>query len=295
MNENATALASLSLAMIIVGSSVVFGKVITNAFPVFLASGLRFAIATTAMLPILLRSTKQFAGLTGKEIILICLMAFAGQFVFTSLLLLGLRYTSGIEAGIITSSSPAVMAVVAYLLFRETPGWRQAVGILMVLAGVICVNGFLNPGRGEIDSFHIHGNLIVVGAVIGEAFFLLMRKKISSNISDIELTAYLCFLGFLMFLPFAVYQGMQFDFTGVSTGAWLSMVYFGAVFTVLAYFFWFNGVAKVTGSTAGIFTAVMPVSSVILSIVFLQEVVTLHHAVGGILIVAAIILIAAGS
>ena len=52
-------------------------------------------------------------------------MAFAGQFVFTVLVLLGLRYTSAIEAGLITSSSPGMMAIVAYLLFKEKPGKIQ--------------------------------------------------------------------------------------------------------------------------------------------------------------------------
>ena len=40
----------MSLAMIIVGSSVVCGKTINQVFPVFLASGLRFALAALIMI-----------------------------------------------------------------------------------------------------------------------------------------------------------------------------------------------------------------------------------------------------
>jgi hypothetical protein len=42
-------------AMTVVGSSVVFGKVITAVFPVFLASGLRFGITFAVMMPVLIK------------------------------------------------------------------------------------------------------------------------------------------------------------------------------------------------------------------------------------------------
>ena len=74
--------------------------------------------------------------------------------------------------------------------------------------------------------------------------------------------------------------------------AWGAVFYFGAVFTVLAYLFWFHGVSKVSGSTAGVFTAVMPVSAVVLSCIFLKERFTLSHGMGITLVLAAIFIMA---
>ncbi len=282
---------NLSLAMIIVGSSVVFGKIITNSFPVFLASGLRFAIASLMMLPILLKVEKKLFNISKKDFINLITMAFCGQFIFTFLVLLGLRYTSAIEAGIITSTSPGMMVIVTYLLFNEKPGMVHMASVCLVVIGIINVNGFFNLEGLSTNTSHLFGNALMIGAVVGEAFFLLMRKRISSQISNIALTGYLCFLGFIMFLPLSIYQGISFDFSSVSNTAWLSMLYFGAVFTVFAYLFWFQGVSQVSGSTAGIFTALMPVSAVILSCVFLKETFTMHHAFGGGLILFAIVLL----
>lgn len=290
MQSNMYAWANLSLAMIIVGSSVVFGKIITYSFPVFLASGLRFAIASAVMLPLLLKYEKNVFHLSAKDFWRLLIMAFCGQFVFTFLLLLGLRYTSAIEAGIITSTSPAMMALVTFIFFREKPGLYQLIAIAMVVAGVIMVNGFIGVGTVSMPARHLFGNILMIGAVVGEAFFLLMRKRISSDISNLALTGYLCFLGFVLFLPLSVYEARSFDFSAVSPGAWGAMLYFGAVFTVLAYAFWFQGVSRVSGSTAGVFTAVMPVSAVVLSCFFLKEPFTLHHALGGALILSAILL-----
>ncbi len=279
----------LSLAMVIVGSSVVFAKIITHVFPVFLASGLRFAIACLILFPILHFRGEKLCRLPGKEMRTLVVMAFCGQFVFTLFVLLGLRYTSAIEAAIITSTSPVVMVMAAFLLFREKPGPIKLIAAVLVVAGVIIVNGLEFKGMAWSNS-HAFGNLLMTGAVLGEAFFLLLRKQISAEVPDLIVTACLCLLGFVMFLPLAVYQGLNFDFNQVPVNAWISMVYFGAVFTVLAYLFWFKGVSKVSGSTAGIFTAVMPVSAIALSCVFLNEHLSVSHALGGGLILSAILL-----
>ncbi len=189
------------------------------------------------------------------------------------------------------SSTPGMMVIVTYLLFKEKPGMIHIISVCLVVIGVISVNGLFNLEGIAIDSSHLFGNGLMIGAVVGEAFFLLMRKRISSQISNIALTGYLCFLGFFMFLPLSIYQGISFDFSSVSNTAWLSILYFGAVFTVFAYLFWFQGVSLVSGSTAGIFTALMPVSAVVLSCIFLKETFTMHHAFGGGLILFAIILL----
>ena len=289
MTDRISAWANLTLAMIIVGSSVVFGKLITREFPVFLASCIRFAIASAVMVPLLIRMDGAMVMPSRKDLVRLIGMAFCGQFVFTALVLMGLRYTSAIEAGIITSTSPAMMAVVAFLLFRERPTAVQLVAVLLAVGGVISVNGLTGSGL-SLD--HMAGNLMMVGAVTGEAVFLLMRKTISPAISNMMLTGYLCIAGGVMFFPFAVYQGIGFDFDSVSAGAWWAMLYFGAVFTVLAYLFWFRGVSRVSGATAGLFSAVMPVSGVVLSCVFLKEVFTLSHGIGMAMVISGIVMTA---
>ncbi|MEH0020518.1 MAG: DMT family transporter [Desulfobacter sp.] len=289
MGYRGTAYLNLGLAMVIVGSSVVFGKIITKEFPVFLASGIRFAIASVCILPLLVKIENHPFRIGKKDMIRLIGMAFCGQFVFTALVLLGLRYTSAIEAGIITSTSPAMMTLVAFVLFREHPGAWRTVAALLAVGGILSVNG-LATGDSSLETGHMAGNLMMVGAVFGEAFFLLMRKQISPAVSNMALTAYLCFAGFLMFLPFAAYQAVGFDFGNVSAGAWWSMIYFGAVFTVLSYLLWFRGVSRISGATAGIFTAFMPVSGVALSCIFLKETFTVAHGVGIVLVLCAIVL-----
>src|SRR5713101_9794772 len=107
----------LSSAMIIVGSTVVVGKVITSSFPVFLASGLRFAISSIILLPILLKANNGFPALRRKVSILF-LQSFAGNFLFSIFLLYGLRLTSAAESGIIIGTTSAVIGLISFLFLR---------------------------------------------------------------------------------------------------------------------------------------------------------------------------------
>lgn len=288
MRTQAGAYLNLSLAMIIVGSSVVFGRIITQAFPVFLASGMRFALASAVLVPLLLSPSRRPNRPTRRDLLILVAMAFCGQFMFTVLLLLGLRLTSGMEAGLITSTTPAAMALVALVLLKERLSLRTLIGVLLALAGVLVLNGLLSLPEAEPRPGRIWGNLMICGAVLGEAVFLLLRKSLSPALSDLALTAALALLGFLMFLPLALYQAAGFDFQGVGAMEWGAILYFGLVFTVAAYLFWFSGVARVSGSTAGAFTALMPVSAVVLSGIFLGERFTWVHGLGGVLILTAI-------
>jgi len=283
-----SAYVDLSLAMAIVGSSVVCGKVLTNAFPVFLASGLRFALAAALMLPLILLEQKGLPRFGRKDWGLMILMAFCGQFVFTCLLLYGLRFTGGLDAGVITATTPAAMTLVALVLLRERPGRWQLLGVTFAVGGVLLVNGVLGRAAAEGDGRWL-GNALICLAVLGEALFLLLRKRLSAQVSNLALAGVLCWLGLFMFAPFALVQAWGFDFRGVTALAWWALLYFGVVFTVVAYLLWFRGVVRVSGGVAGVFTAVMPVSALGLSCLLLGETLTWHHALGGAMVVAAIL------
>jgi drug/metabolite transporter (DMT)-like permease len=284
-----SAYGDLFMAMAIVGSSVVCGKIITNAFPVFLASGMRFAIATALMLPMVLIKEKGLPRFSRQQWGVLVIMAFCGQFIFTCLLLYGLRFTGGMDAGVITAITPAAMAVMSLLLLRERLNAWQLLGILLAIGGVLVVNDTFGLAATEGSNLRWLGNALVCMAVLGEAVFLLLRKKLSAQVSNLTVAGTLCFLGLLMFLPFALWQAAEFDFGAAEVIDWLAIVYFGVVFTVAAYIFWFRGVSRVSGNTAGVFTAVMPVSAVTLSCLLLGEPLTLSYVLGGVMVLAAIL------
>ncbi|CAH0343976.1 DMT family transporter [Bacillus sp. CECT 9360] len=119
MNQTTIAYIKIGLAMAIVGSSIVAGKLIISIFPVFLASELRFLVATIILIPMLLLKEKRFPSITAKQLIVLFLQAFTGVFLFNIFMLYGLKLTTAIEAGIITSTLPAVVGFISFLFLKE--------------------------------------------------------------------------------------------------------------------------------------------------------------------------------
>lgn len=292
MKNRLDAYVCLSGAMVLVGSAVVVGKVITQAFPLFLASTLRFALAAGVLTPYVLFWGGGFGGLKPRDWWLLACMAFCGQVVFTLFLLWGLRLTSALDAGLITSTTPAAMTIMAFLILGERLRAKSAIGVALAVAAMAVVNLMTqDQGAAAEGGQRWLGNLLVAGAVLGEAVFLLVRKRLSPGIPNLTVAAALCVLGLVMSLPMGLWEARDFAFGAVSMGGWLSIVYFGLLFTVLAYFLWFRGVSMVSGGTAGVFTAVMPVSALSLSHIFLGESLTWIHLAAGTMVVAAIVLI----
>lgn len=278
---------NLAGAMIIVGSSVVVGKIVALAMPVFLASLLRFALAVAVLWP-LLRARGGLPKMDRHDWGLLFLLALTGQFLFTVCLLYGLRLTSALEAGVITSTSPGVIGLLAWLLFRERPGGRGLIALALTLAGLVLVN--LKPGGSNSGGAALWGNLLVLAAVLGEAMFSIIAKYLRAPISPLAIAFVLSLMGLAMFLPPGLVEAWRWNWSLLTVEAGLSVVYYGLAVTVLAYILWFRGLAEVTPATAGLFTALMPVSAVGLSWLVLGETLAPRVAVGGAAVVAGLVL-----
>ncbi len=284
----------LSSAMIIVGSTVVVGKVITSGFPVFLASGLRFAISSVILLPILLKANNGFPALRRRDVSILFLQSFAGNFLFSIFLLYGLRLTSAAESGIIIGTTSAVIALISFLFLREKMTWNSSAGVVLATFGVVVINFLGSSLRLEQGSNPVLGNLLVLGAVIGEALWTILGKVVSGKVTTLTIASLTSLFGLLMFFPFAIYEARSFDFSTVPPASWIPIVYYG-IATVGAYILWYRGVAKVTASTAGVFTGILPVSAILLSYVVLKEQVLWSYWVGILCVLAAIVLMTLGS
>lgn len=297
MSGSFTARIHLALAMVIVGSSVAAGKIMAAAMPIFLASALRFALALLLLVPILRLKEGGLPRLSARSWGILALQSLFGSFLFTVFLLYGLRLTTSSAAGVITSATPACIGLIAWIFLRERPGRAEACGILLSVAGVMLVNaagGSGEPGEpGEPGATlsPLLGNLLVMGAVVFESLFLLLRKAVPERISPLGVSTVISFFGLLWFLPMAAYEAAGTDFALVGAAGWLSTIYYGVVVTVLAYLFWFSGITKVSAATAGVMTGVMPVSALVLSALVLGERLTPAHIAGCACVLAGIALI----
>ena len=279
------AYAALALAQVLVGSSVVAGKVMIAGFPVFLASALRFVLASLLMLPFLVWREGALPRVARRDWLHLLLQALTGVFLFNVFLLYGLRWASAAASGIIISTAPALIGLLSFLFLGERLGRDQGWGIALAVLGVLALN--ITP-QSDAGSRPLLGGLLVCGAAVGEALFTVFGKVLTRRLSALAISAVLCVLGLVMFLPLAVPEALTFDFKSAPLSAWIAIAYYAVFITLLATLLWFYGVAQVPASTAAAFLGLLPISAVLLAYLLLGEPFRWSDLAGGACVVAAI-------
>ncbi|MCI3920787.1 DMT family transporter [Paenibacillus sp. TRM 82003] len=254
--------------MILVGSSVVAGKLLTGV-PVFFAASVRLGLATFLFLLLWKLRRGSLPRIPLSDLRLIVAMAASGSFLFTACALYGLRTTSASVAGALLGVAPALAALFAATLLKERLTLSTAFSALLATAGIAMLSGVGTPGEDASGSAPLGIGLLLLAAT-GESLFAILGKKLQGVYDPLLLSGFVSAAGFLMFLPFGAYEALRLPAFPTRI-EWASLVYYAIVVTVLGYLLWFAGLPRVAGRTAGILTAVAPLSSALLAVWLLKE------------------------
>ncbi|OGY38681.1 MAG: hypothetical protein A2391_00105 [Candidatus Brennerbacteria bacterium RIFOXYB1_FULL_41_13] len=282
---------SLSLSMIIVGSTVVVGRVLANQFPVFLASGLSLLLASVIFGMLAFKSKGIWSGLTRSDFFIIFLQALFGTFVYRIFFLYGLKFSSAFDAGIILSTTPAVTGLLSLMFLKEKLDSNKILGILFSVVGVLLINLVYDNATNGSRSNILIGSLLIFGCVIGQALFSVLPKALSQSVTPMAIASLTTVISFLLFLPMSIYEALNFDFTTVGLGGWASIIYYGLFATVVAFLLWFKGLSSIEASASGVFTALVPISAMIFSYLILRERIYTIHIIGAACVILGIVFI----
>lgn len=279
------ALPMLIGAMALAGSSVVVGKILITSVPVFLAAFCSLLVAFVCMLPLMRGRVGELRNLSLNQWINLFYQGLFGIVLFRVFTLYGLHLTGAVQAGIITGTTPAVLAVLSLLLLRERLSAGAVFGIGFAVSGCIMINLFTASDGGENS---IIGCLLVGCAVVCEALFTIFRKRVADSISATTNTTVLIFCSLLLLALPAGWELYHLNST-IGPEACYAIAYYGIFATVLAYLLWTAAVGKVSGAIAGASTAAMPASAVILAAVILGEEIHWQHLAGCLMIIIGIL------
>lgn len=286
------AYSKIILAMIIVGSSIVVGKIVVVTFPVFLVSELRLLLALVILIPMMLKKEKGIPTIKSKDFKYLFLLSFTGIFLFNVFMLYGLKLTSAVESGIITSITPAVVGIIATIYLKEKISKNKVIGVFLAVAGTIVIHVSENSVVETSEANRLLGNLLIICAVICEAQFIIFGKKLSGGMAPVTIASAISIFASILFMPPAIYEALHFDFFKLSLNDWLYVVYYGVVVTALAFILMYQGLSQVEASSAGVLTSVLPVSAVVFSCIFLNEELKIVHIIGLLCSISSIIIIA---
>ncbi len=265
----------LALSMSLVGSYVALSKPLAAAIPIFLLAWLRFGIGGLAMLHWLKKPAAEPV-LTARTRWLLFLESFLGNFLFSICMLFGVSMTSAVSAGVIMASIPAAVALLSWAFLREHIGLRiwAAVGCAAIGIGLLALS---KPGEhaGVTDAPQAArawlGNLLVFGAVICEASYAVIGKKLTGALGPRRITSIINLWGFALVTPLGIYAAASFDFGSVTPGIWLLLLFYSLAASVWTVWLWMTGLKTVPAAQGGVFTVMLPVSAALVGVFVLGE------------------------
>jgi drug/metabolite transporter (DMT)-like permease len=254
--------------MALVGSYVALSKPLVAALPVFLLAWMRFGIGGLAMLR-WVRKPADEPALTLRTRQLLFLESLLGNFLFSICMLFGVSMTSAVSAGVIMASIPAVVAVMSWAFLGERIPGRVWLAVACAVAGIALLAAG-KPTDGNASGALL-GNLLVVGAVLCEASYAVIGKKLTGALGPKRITSLVNLWGLLLMTPLGAWQAWNFDFAGVGPGTWLLLLFYSLAASVWSVWLWMTGLRHVPAALGGVFTVMLPVSAAVVGVAVLGE------------------------
>lgn len=288
MNSRHAGYLFCALAMIGVGSTVVVSKSIAAGLPPFSATALRFAIAFPLFVLVMRWRGVRWPRLDRRDILLVIAQAGAGSVGYTVLLISGMKLASAADAGVIAGTLPAVSAGVAMLALGERPGPALLGAILLATAGVLVCTVHPDAFPAPHAASSLAGNALVFLAIVCEALFILLNRKLRTAVAPLPLSALMCGIGFAVaIVPACLERPWTLP---VDASALVGVLYYALVPTVAGFVLWYAGAARISGAEAGLMTALVPVSAVALAALVLREPVGAAQLAGVACVLGAVLL-----
>ena len=279
----------LALVAVAWGGTFIAGRSLAGIAPMFSAS-LRFLLASAALSLFLVVSGKGFRRVTAGQALVVTLLGFCGIFSYSFFFFSGLQHISASRAALIVALNPAVMALIAYLFYRERVSALKMLGIALCFGGVALVVGGGDPQRAGAGSGWL-GEALIGGCVLSWGAYSVFCKSVVRQLGPLHTVTYSIYAGTLMLAAYTVCTG-ALDFAAVvrfSTGEMLSLLYLGIVGSAVAYIWYYDGIQKIGVARAGVFIALNPLAAVLLGAAMLGEQMTLATLLGGALIITGIV------
>ena len=269
----------LALSMSLVGSYVALSKPLVATLPVFLLAWMRFGIGGLAMPHWLIKPADE-PPMTRNTRRLVFLESLLGNFLFSICMLYGVSMTSAISAGLIMASIPAAVALMSWFFLRERIGLRVWAAIACAAFGI----GLFSLSKSELSAQYgqgldanltsknvLLGNLLVFGAVLCEAAYAVIGKKLTGVLTPKRITSLINLWGFMLMTPLGLYMAVDFDFRAVTAGTWLLLVFYALAASVWTVWLWMTGLKTVPAAKAGVFTVMLPISAALVGVFALGE------------------------
>jgi drug/metabolite transporter (DMT)-like permease len=276
----------LTLTSLLWAGNIVVGRAIAGEIPPFLLAFMRWVGAGLVVLPFAWDDLRRDFDTLRSRPVLMLLFSASGIAGYNLFAYWGLNHTQALNALLIQSTGPLLIAAWCFVLWRDALTLPQLVGILTSLGGVavIVTHGDLLHLAGlEVN----RGDLLtLIGLALYGLYAAMLRKR--PPVANLSFLASTIILGAVLLAPVAAVEYAGGARMHVAPHTVAAVLYVAVFPSLIAYMFFVRGVELIGANRASPFFHLMPVFGSVIAILALGEEPRLFHAVGFGLVLAGV-------
>lgn len=186
------------------------------------------------------------------------------------------KYTTVSNATLSYYFAPVIVVFLSPIILKEKFTLKKTISVLVALGGLFLI---LSSQSMTISGDFNHTKGISIGLIAAGLYAAVMiLNKYIQDFNDYERTFIQLFSAALALLPFVLYRKVLIIDDLISLGL---IVILGIVHTGIAYCLYFSAIKDLKAQTTALFSYIDPVSSIIFSILFLGEELSIYQIIGG--------------
>ena len=246
---------------------------------------LRFLVASIVMFIAVLAARKFEFKFSNKKI-----LVFLGLTNGVAYLLqyIGMNYTSAAKASLFVNLSAIWVALISTIVIGEHFGKNKTLGIISGVIGLFLITTNLNIEM--LSGGQILGDLILILAGIVWAFFIVYNKILVNNDNGlIQSIIWILPITLIPTIPFVLISPNNIFLIPIE--GWIAIFYTAVFCWVIPYYLWLEGLKHISASTSTILLLTEILVATTISVIFLNELITLITGIGALFILAALVIV----
>lgn len=275
----------LFLTALFWSGNAIVGRAVIHTMPPIGLAFWRWFLAFLIVLPFALKPLIADLPVLKRHWLRITVLGLLGISTFNACLYIGLHSTQAINSGLLQSVMP--MLIIGMMAFLgERPTWRQLVGIVVALAGVLVMLFRADPALLAAFSLNRGDIWITVGVIVYAIYSVGLRWR--PQLHPLSFIAATFAVGWLSMLPLYIAETLHGDPVRLLPVNLAAIAYVAIFPSLISYLCFNRGVELLGAARAGITLYLVPLIVSLMAVLLLGEPFRLYHAIGMALILGGV-------
>lgn len=201
----------------------------------------------------------------------------------------GMQYTTAANTGWIIGTAPIFMAIVGFVVFKESLSPIRIFGILLAFFGLLTL---MSKGDfSSIDFLSNQGDFLILASAFTWSIYSAVNKKISLSYSPLLTVLFLFVMMAIIISPFSITADAIQSAKTLSAKGCIAILFLGIFCSGIAYVLWAQALKEMDSVKVGAFLYFEPFVTVFAAWILLKEEITFMMILSGIIISIGVLLV----